>query len=890
MSSQQILLGAGSDLKKQYVDEVFSTYLYDGSGGDQTITNGIDLASEGGLTWIKNRTKDSTDHALVDTVRGAGFYIRSNQQYGNGNTGATTNFNSFTSTGFTLKNDNGSDYFNNENSVYASWSFRKAKGFFDVVTYTGGTSPQNISHSLGCVPGLIIVKATSETSPWIVYHKDLGSGSGLFLNSGSAEDDSGNNNFWNNTAPTSSVFTVGVPSNNSFASYTNKNNETYIAYVFAGGESIAATARSVNLQSDSNLTVYSTGGAENGIADFGYGTGDFTWEAYIRIDDASTEQRIINHRVGSTTHGGIYIDGNTLVYLNNSGNTIEADGGWRPNEEYKVYNGQWYHVAVSRNSGTTRLFLNGAFSGSVSDTHNYANTKVDIGSKAGSNNFKGDISNVRIIKGTGLYTSSFIPSTKPLTNITNTVLLCCQNSTVTGSTVLPSSTAIEANSASSATASTDSPFNDPASFKFSDARNQNVIKCGSFIGNGSWNGPEIHLGWEPQWVLIKNSESSSTDWMIHDSMRRIETTAVNSSSHGPDNLLQANSGDDEYTSQAIDLTPTGFVVRTSAGNWNTSGKKIIYVAIRRPDGYVSKPITAGSDLFTMATGNSSDPIPAFTSNFPVDFAFHRRTAQFTSESWYCGARLMGEHSLRLDTNDDEGNSTSNVFDSNIGWHKGSYASSNRQSWMFKRGQGFDVVGYRGNFRSGRQIRHSLNAVPEMIWVKSRSGSNKDWVVGHKGINIGNSPWDKHLVLNRDDVQEDEVKIWNDTAPTSTHFTLGNDSTVNDNYRYYLALLFTSVDGISKCGYYNGSNSTITVTTGFQPRFVIIKRLSAGGDWNCLDTLRGWGTTSVKVIYLNENAWDDNQGNISSITSTGFTLTNNSQRNAYLQSYIYYAHA
>ena len=128
------LMGAaGASGDKVYIDDVFSTYLYTGNASDKTITNGIDLAGEGGLTWIKRRN-GASDHALVDTARGPSVYISSNSSSENVATGANNNFNSFTSTGFTLKDDNGNDFFNKINTPYASWSFRKAEGFFDVVT------------------------------------------------------------------------------------------------------------------------------------------------------------------------------------------------------------------------------------------------------------------------------------------------------------------------------------------------------------------------------------------------------------------------------------------------------------------------------------------------------------------------------------------------------------------------------------------------------------------------------------------------------------------------------------------------------------------------------------------------------------------------------------
>ena len=70
MPIQQMLLGAGAITTKTYVDDVFSTYLYTGSQGTQTITNGIDFANEGGMVWCKSRSA-SHWHSIFDTVRGA---------------------------------------------------------------------------------------------------------------------------------------------------------------------------------------------------------------------------------------------------------------------------------------------------------------------------------------------------------------------------------------------------------------------------------------------------------------------------------------------------------------------------------------------------------------------------------------------------------------------------------------------------------------------------------------------------------------------------------------------------------------------------------------------------------------------------------------------------
>ena len=211
-----------------YVDDMFSTYLYEGNSSGQganaqTINNGIDLAGEGGLVWIKNRTQGGTNawsHYLFDTERGATKYIRSND------TGAeqTSNYSlsAFNSDGLTLGETSG---MNNNGDKYVSWTFRKAPGFFDVVTYTGnGTSGRTVSHNLGSVPGMIIVKKTSGTGSWCVYHRSMGNSSAMFLQQTDAAFSSP---LFNNTTPTSTEFTV----NNGGA--VNGSGQTYVAYIFA---------------------------------------------------------------------------------------------------------------------------------------------------------------------------------------------------------------------------------------------------------------------------------------------------------------------------------------------------------------------------------------------------------------------------------------------------------------------------------------------------------------------------------------------------------------------------------------------------------------------------------------------------------------------------------
>jgi hypothetical protein len=89
---------------------------------------------------------------------------------------------------------------------------------------------------------------------------------------------------------------------------------------------------------------------------------------------------------------------------------------------------QWTHVAVARASGTTRLFINGALLTSAADSNNYTAQAVTVGSYGGGTNyFAGYMTNVRLVKGTAVYTVAFTPSTAPLSAVTNTSLLLNAN-------------------------------------------------------------------------------------------------------------------------------------------------------------------------------------------------------------------------------------------------------------------------------------------------------------------------------------------------------------------------------------------------------------------------------------------------------------------------------
>ena len=216
-----------------YTVPTFATSLYSHTGVPQTITNGIDLAGEGGLVWTKWRSGgaySTESHCLIDTERSSGSstdqygtltpYLRSDQI--NGQTNA--HYINFNSDGYEI-NTNSSLINHDSGGEYVSWTFRKASGFFDIATYTGNGGAQTISHSLGTDPGMIIIKNIDSSYHWTVWHRSLSTGEFLRLNTSESTKSSYQNSHVSSASSTN--FTLGSDAE------VNKNTHAYVAYVFA---------------------------------------------------------------------------------------------------------------------------------------------------------------------------------------------------------------------------------------------------------------------------------------------------------------------------------------------------------------------------------------------------------------------------------------------------------------------------------------------------------------------------------------------------------------------------------------------------------------------------------------------------------------------------------
>jgi len=216
--------------------DYFNTKIYTGNGGTQSINVGF----QPDWSWFKSRDA-SNYHALIDAVRGETKVLYSNGT----DVEATYTAVDFTSTGYDLTHNSSLNSINSNGSTKVAWNWLangtgsantagtinstvsvNTTAGFSIVSYTGnGTGGATVGHGLGVAPSMIIEKGRSVTDDWLIYHKSIGATKGLALNNTTAE--AASTGYWNDTAPTSSLFTIG---NNG---KVNTNGGTHVAYCFA---------------------------------------------------------------------------------------------------------------------------------------------------------------------------------------------------------------------------------------------------------------------------------------------------------------------------------------------------------------------------------------------------------------------------------------------------------------------------------------------------------------------------------------------------------------------------------------------------------------------------------------------------------------------------------
>ena len=398
---------------------------------------------------------------------------------------------------------------------------------------------------------------------------------------------------------------------------------------------------------------------------------------------------------------------------------------------------------------------------------------------------------------------------------------------------------------------------------FGAAGTDSVVSCGSYTAPSAGTQLNINLGWEPQFVMVKRS-SDIGGWLMMDNMRGMPVPTAS------EPYLYANSSSSESTYTAF-VSPyaNGFYITGNASTPEVSypGSTYIYLAIRR--GPMKTP-TDATKVFVPV--NSTVSTPAFPSSFVADMGIVLDTG---GSSFYPNItpRLVSGNFITTSSTNAENSSYPSIFSFNgfqTGWGTSTF-TSNYYSMVFGRAPGFfDCVCYSGT-GSATTVSHNLGVAPELMIVKRRNGgTGYYWLVYNATLGATKNLW-----LNLTNASNSSATTyWNNTTPTSSVFTLGTDSDVNDSAGTYVAYLFATCPGVSKVGTYTGTGASQAIACGFSAgaRFVLIKRTDSTGDWYVYNTARGMSSGSDPYNFLNISSAEQTGTNYVNSTTGGFTLT------------------
>ena len=329
----------------------------------------------------------------------------------------------------------------------------------------------------------------------------------------------------------------------------------------------------------------------------------------------------------------------------------------------------------------------------------------------------------------------------------------------------------------------------------------------------------------------------------------------------------------------------------SVGSMTTNGHNLSFnfgqqgFAYTPPDGF--KPICTanlptpsikkGSDHMNtiLYTGNATSR--NIVSDFSTDFVWiKRRSGQ---ESHVLADRVRGANEFLMSNSSAVKNTAANCVTAfnNDGVTVGTQGIVNDNNetfvswhWNESASAGFDIVSYSGNDNADRDITHSLNAVPDLFIVKSRTNT-ADWYVMHP-----DSGANKYVVLSAGAAQGTNTVLWANQLPTSAHFTVGENGSgwaTNENGEDYICYLWTSIDGYSKIGRYPGNqnNNGPFVYTGFRPQWVMVKPVN-GNNWAIFDDKRDPENGMDQRLHPNlDIATNSGAGQTIDFLSNGFKI-------------------
>jgi len=832
------------------------------------------------LVWIKERSSTS-GHQLRDSVRGVSNFISSNETSAEV---SNTNVTSFDSNGFSLGVSNGT----NENTqTYVAWCFKgggtavsntdgsitssvsaNQDAGFSIVEYTNSSGTQTVGHGLSAKPELVITKRTSGTGDWYVQTDIIdGSVDYLVLNStAAAAADS-------LSAATASVFSTA---------YTG----TIISYLFH------------SVDGYSKVGSYTGNGSASGpIVETGFEPAFLMikeadqanhWNIYDNkrtTENPRDKQLQANLTDAESTNASIQVD-----FLSNGFQCKGSGGGLNRNNSTFIY------MAFAADPDTEAPTVAKSFGVQAYTGINAAQSIDGLG-------FRPNLVWIKDRDTAGCY-HRLIDDVRGLdqiifSNATNATTTNATNITSFDSDGFTIGTADCVGGANTRDfiawawkADDNEPtlFGGPAKavYKFEDNGNDvtgdnNATATSITYGTGKFNKGAIFNGTTSNFKTGSSFDGTNGGSFTLSCWVKIDDVSSN------ENILLGRFSYTTSDKQFILRVQNGGTVRLNVYNSSGTGESITTTDTLSIDTWyhivavvdsTKKSLYIDGQLSVSEIGSISSNSSA-TGFLEIGGAGHlpasdagRLDGMMDQLRIYNGAVSdTGAAALYAETASDNDDLT-------LGGPPETIISANANA-------GFSIVKYEGDGTSSARVPHGLSSTPEMIIVKELDGTSS-WQVHHTGLSTNNV-----LLLNSTDAEANPSSDFNNGGlgtVNSTTFGFVSGTTdannVNESGLGYIAYCFHSVSNFSKFGTYtgNGSSSGPTVTTGFQPDWIMIKRTDGANSWAIVDSVRG----GDQELYANLSD-ADNTFTAISFLSTGFQIVNTANGyNANGSTYIYAA--
>ncbi len=875
-----------------------SSVQYFGQGVAQSV-KGFGFSPD--LVWIKSRDI-AASHILIDSVRGSGFELSSNS-IGAETSNGVTRFESIDSDGFTIANTTAASI-NQQNRNYIAWGWDAGDGDpvlnevgtidstvkandatgFSIVSYTGNGTNSTVGHGLTSAPAMIIVRArdNNNATNWAVWHSSFSSTEYIFLNSTAAKSSSGGAALWNSTVPSSTVFSIGTDTN------PNYNTKSIIAYCFS---EVAGVSKIDSYTGNGSTTgPVITTGFRPGFLLVKKASGSAAWQLIDGTRDpfANPASQVL------------YPNLSDAEYTWSGGAWNFTSTGFQPTRSDTDFNGD----------GETYIYM--AFKGSYSDYVSPLNDDGSIDSRVKANtekgfsivSYEGNGSNGATV-GHGLSSTPETVIIKDRSNANNWAVYH-KDLTSTNYSLVLNSSAAEVNYGSSFIAPASSTLSLANGSQLNASSRDYIAYCfhsvdgyskiNSYTGTGSAGNSVTGLGFQPAWLMIKETTSTGS-WAIIDTTRSPDYDAQGEYLWA--NLASATGG----ASAPLTFDSDGFTINSGDSDTNSSGQTYIYMAFAdtrdekfnfdasgNKNNFDANNINSNAESET--TYDLMKDTPSLVDENAANFATLNPLRQV-------GGATITDGNLTLSGSDDYtfgtialpssgkfyyemtcgtvGNTVAvGVADSDAvilaGYLSGAfrlyatngnkYTTTGASSYGATYTTG-DVIGvacdmtnntisfYKNNVSQGTAFTDLADTTR---WIPYLGSFN---ATGGGSINFGQRPFEY-------------------TPPTGflklNTFNLP-DSTIEDGSDYFNTVLYTG----------NGSTNHNITGVGFQPDWVWLKERSSTSFHQVLDAVRGAG------IRLETNSTGaettPSPVGLSSFDSDGFTVENNNGYNQSSQTYV-----